>query len=183
MRVFEYLNSETLDSIQIISQYTAQVSEIKRRMRDEGFVDENVTTVDSIQGCQWDYVVFSTVRSIDYNKKIKNPTLCTCNMDFITDENQMNVALTCARKKLIIIGNENVLQCDNLWRTFITYVKQRGGFKTPEDFPPKIRSTRQEIMRRNVLENEQRIHNHRLRLQGLTTGVKKKKRSIKKNII
>jgi superfamily I DNA and/or RNA helicase len=50
MRVFEYLNSETLDSIQIISQYTAQVSEIKRRMRDEGFVDENVTTVDSIQG-------------------------------------------------------------------------------------------------------------------------------------
>lgn len=63
----------------------------------------NVTIMFRV-GCQWDYVVFSTVRSIDYNKKIKNPTLCTCNMDFITDENQMNVALTCARKKLIIIG-------------------------------------------------------------------------------
>jgi len=51
-------------------------------------------------------VIFSTVRSLpDYNIE-KNPTLgwCKHNLGFITDRNQVNVALTRARKGLIIVG-------------------------------------------------------------------------------
>ena len=55
-------------------------------------------------GGEWDYVVMSLVRSLpDYRIEPK-PTLgwCKQNLGFITDENQTNVALTRARKGLII---------------------------------------------------------------------------------
>lgn len=59
-----------------------------------------------ILGGEWDYVIFSTVRSLPDYKIEKNPTYgwCKHNLGFITDENQVNVALTRARKGLIIIG-------------------------------------------------------------------------------
>lgn len=57
-------------------------------------------------GGEWDYVIFSTVRSLPEYKIEQNPTLgwCKHNLGFITDRNQVNVALTRARKGLIIIG-------------------------------------------------------------------------------
>ena len=57
-------------------------------------------------GGEWDYVIFSTVRSLPEYKIEKRPTLgwCKQNLGFITDQNQINVALTRARKGLIIIG-------------------------------------------------------------------------------
>jgi superfamily I DNA and/or RNA helicase len=60
----------------------------------------------TLLGGEWDYVIFSTVRSLPDYKIEPNPTLgwCKHNLGFITDKNQINVALTRARKGLIIIG-------------------------------------------------------------------------------
>jgi len=57
-------------------------------------------------GGEWDYVIFSTVRSLPEYKIEKSPTLgwCKHNLGFITDRNQVNVALTRARKGHIIVG-------------------------------------------------------------------------------
>ena len=57
-------------------------------------------------GGEWDYVIFSLVRSLPEYKIEGNPTMgwCKQNMGFITDKHQINVALTRARKGLIIVG-------------------------------------------------------------------------------
>ncbi|XP_045159204.2 helicase with zinc finger domain 2-like isoform X2 [Mercenaria mercenaria] len=149
---YNYLTSQEPNaSIQILSQYNAQCSDIKKRLENEGIegVDEIVSTVVSSHGREWDYVIFSTVRSLTEDKIEKNPTLgwCKHNLGFITDRNQMNVALTRARKGLVIIGNKYVLACDYVWKRLIQHYKQRGCMKTPEEFPPKnIRKSRRQIM-------------------------------------
>ena len=57
-------------------------------------------------GGEWDYVILSLVRSLPKYRIEKQPTLGWCkeNLGFITDEHQINVALTRARKGIIIIG-------------------------------------------------------------------------------
>ncbi len=57
-------------------------------------------------GGEWDYVILSTVRSLPQYEIDKRPTIgwLKRNMGFIIDENQINVALTRARKGLVILG-------------------------------------------------------------------------------
>jgi hypothetical protein len=57
-------------------------------------------------GGEWDYVIFSTVRSLPSYMIEDNPTLgwCKHNLGFITDRHQINVALTRAKKGIVIIG-------------------------------------------------------------------------------
>jgi len=66
------------------------------------------------KGDEWDYVIISLVRSMPQYEIEKKPSLgwCQKNMGFITDQHQINVALTRARHGLIIIG----------WFIFITYM-------------------------------------------------------------
>jgi len=59
-----------------------------------------------VAGGEWDYVIMSTVRSLPSYKIEPNPThgWCRQNLGFITDRNQVNVALTRARRGLFIVG-------------------------------------------------------------------------------
>lgn len=59
-----------------------------------------------IIGGEWNYIIFSTVRSLPRYRIEKKPTLgwCKKSLGFISDEHQINVALTRARRGLIIIG-------------------------------------------------------------------------------
>ncbi|XP_060566279.1 helicase with zinc finger domain 2-like isoform X2 [Ruditapes philippinarum] len=160
IKVYSYFTREQpTQSVQILSQYNAQVSEIKRRLKEDGYVDENVSTVVSSQGGEWDYVIFSTVRSLPDYKIESNPTLgwCKHNLGFITDQNQINVALTRARKGLIIIGNKNLLSCDQfVWKKLIRHYENRDCLKTPNEFPPRVVRTRLQKMEEHQLESERR---------------------------
>ena len=62
-----------------------------------------------IAGGEWDYVIFSAVRSLPEFLIEKNPTASWLgeNLGFITDGHQINVALTRAKKGLILIGRSN----------------------------------------------------------------------------
>lgn len=61
-------------------------------------------------GGEWDYVIFSLVRSLPEYRIEPHPTdgWCKENLGFINDDHQINVALTRARKGLIIIGKETI---------------------------------------------------------------------------
>ncbi|XP_052774255.1 helicase with zinc finger domain 2-like isoform X2 [Mya arenaria] len=153
LRLYRYLGDQSgYEQVCILSQYNAQCSEIRRRLIEEKFQEDamNVNTVVSSQGGEWDYVIFSTVRSLPDYKIEKSPTLgwCKHNLGFITDRNQVNVALTRARKGLIIVGNKNLLACDAVWKKLVEHYERRGCIKSPGEFPPKgAKKTRQEIMR------------------------------------
>nr|KAG5702195.1 hypothetical protein BaRGS_033907 [Batillaria attramentaria] len=108
-----------LQNIKVLTQYNAQRHQLEKKMkqvaaeRAMGFTrydvqhcQSAVCTVVSSQGGEWDYVILSTVRSLPSYKIEPNPThgWCRQNLGFITDRNQVNVALTRARKGLIIVG-------------------------------------------------------------------------------
>ncbi|KAL3868678.1 hypothetical protein ACJMK2_041456 [Sinanodonta woodiana] len=87
---------------------------------------------------EWDYVIFSTVRSLSVHQIEQSPTLgwCTMNLGFITDHHQINVALTRARRGLIIVGNKKLLMCDEVWRSLVKqYDASRCVVKSTR-FPP-----------------------------------------------
>ncbi|XP_069128073.1 3'-5' exoribonuclease HELZ2-like isoform X1 [Argopecten irradians] len=132
--------------INIISQYNAQCNAIKSALLDSGYINCNVHTVVASQGGEWDYVIFSTTRSLPHYKIEHNPTLgwCKQNLGFITDEHQIDVALSRARKGLFIIGNQNLLKCDKVWGRLLDHYEKRGCVVDSSEFPPrrKIRNKR-----------------------------------------
>ena len=68
----------------------------------------NVGSVDTWQGREADYIIFSTVR--------------TNHLGFLSNPNRMNVALSRARHGLIILGNTETLSQDNNWKEYVDYL-------------------------------------------------------------
>ncbi|XP_033737985.1 helicase with zinc finger domain 2-like [Pecten maximus] len=126
--------------INVMSQYNAQCHAIKTALLASGYINSNVHTVVASQGGEWDYVIFSTVRSLPDYRIEPNPTIgwCKQNLGFITDEHQINVALSRARKGLVIIGNTNLLKCDDVWKNLIDLYTKRECVVDGKDFPPRI---------------------------------------------
>ncbi|XP_021359811.1 helicase with zinc finger domain 2-like [Mizuhopecten yessoensis] len=128
--------------INIISQYNAQCHAITTALVDSGYINGNVNTVVASQGGEWDYVIFSTTRSLPDYKIEPIPTLgwCKQNLGFITDEHQIDVALSRARKGLVIIGNENLLQCHKVWKHLLDHYRKRECVVDAREFPPRTKT-------------------------------------------
>ena len=105
----EYLKSGLSPSdIGIISPYADQVGFIKNR------IDVEVKTVDGFQGREKDVIIISTVRSNKWG-----------NIGFLQDLRRLNVAITRAKKKLIIIGNMETLSHNPTYKRLIDYCKKK----------------------------------------------------------
>ncbi|CAC5384457.1 unnamed protein product [Mytilus coruscus] len=141
VKIFKHLVVEELietEYINIMSQYNAQCTSIRRALNEKKFIRFNVNTVVASQGGEWDYVIMSLVRSLPHYRIEPKPTLgwCKQNLGFITDEHQANVALTRARKGLIVVGNKQLLKCNKVWGNFINHYSIRGCVVDKEKFPP-----------------------------------------------
>ncbi|XP_052090430.1 helicase with zinc finger domain 2-like [Mytilus californianus] len=143
VKIFKHLvDEELIDpeyNINIMSQYNAQCTAIRKALKAANFIKFNVNTVVASQGGEWDYVIMSLVRSLPHYRIEPNPTLgwCKQNLGFITDEHQTNVALTRARKGLIVVGHKELLTCNEVWGSFINHYGRRGCVVDREEFPPK----------------------------------------------
>ncbi|XP_061168137.1 helicase with zinc finger domain 2-like [Saccostrea echinata] len=131
VKVYDFLMSHNgiqTHNIKVMSQYNAQCFAIRQALSEKRFINYKVNTVVSSQGGEWDYVIFSTVRSLPDYRIESYPTLgwCKKNLGFITDKHQINVALTRARKGIIIIGNKKLLQCDLVWGELISHYTALG---------------------------------------------------------
>ncbi|VDI71757.1 Hypothetical predicted protein [Mytilus galloprovincialis] len=121
-----------------MSQYNDQCAAIRSALKKAGFENVNVNTVVSSQGGEWDYVIFSLVRSLPDYRIEKSPTRgwCSQNLGFITDEHQINVALTRAKKGLFLIGNKHLLKCDEVWKDLIQTYDRKGCVVNSVAYPP-----------------------------------------------
>ena len=106
---------ERLD-VGVISPYRAQVQYLRRLFKKREFFKPyrhliSVNTVDGFQGQERDIIVISLVRSNERG-----------DIGFLTDLRRMNVAITRARMKLIIIGNAQTLGRHKFYRQLHEYV-------------------------------------------------------------
>ena len=92
--------------IGIISPYADQVKIIQDRTPVE------VKTVDGFQGREKEIIIISTVRSNEDG-----------NIGFLRDLRRLNVAITRAKRKLIIIGNINTLKINPTYARLIEFAK------------------------------------------------------------
>jgi len=81
-----------------------------------------VKTVDGFQGREKEVIVISLVRS--------NPEE---EIGFLDDLRRLNVALTRAKRKVIIIGDSKTLSSNETYRKLIKFIKEKGTFVTVEE--------------------------------------------------
>lgn len=99
-------NGVELGNIAVITPYRAQVREVKKALVKKGILindsldDVLVDTVERMQGQEKDYVIFTLANS--------NPVEVEDRLEFFYSPNRLNVAITRARTKFIMIGNERV---------------------------------------------------------------------------
>lgn len=101
----------------IISPYRAQVQYLKKLIKKYEFFKPyrrliSVNTVDGFQGQERDVILISLVRSNDEGQ-----------IGFLKDLRRMNVAMTRARMKLIILGNKDTMTKHPFYKKLWEYVK------------------------------------------------------------
>ena len=117
---------EEIPSIGIISPYKEQVLHIKETIREDVDLANHrfdVNTIDGFQGQERDVIYISLVRS---NTKGE--------IGFLKDYRRMNVAMTRARKKLVIIGDSATLGADKFYQNFLDYCEKVNGYRTAWEF-------------------------------------------------
>ena len=108
--------NERLD-VGVISPYRAQVQYLRSQLRKKEYFKPfrhliSVNTVDGFQGQERDIIVISLVRSNDEGQ-----------IGFLRDLRRMNVAITRARMKLIIIGDPQTMTRHPFYRKLYEYIE------------------------------------------------------------
>ncbi len=115
-------------SIAVISPYKQQINLLKTQFEHSPDLQKykeniSVNTIDSFQGQERDVVYISLTRSNDKGE-----------IGFLSDIRRMNVAMTRARKKLVVIGDSATLGQHPFYANFIEYAEKKGGYVSAWEF-------------------------------------------------
>lgn len=131
--LFQHLNQlleskPDIRNIGIISPYKEQVIHLRERLGSgavDGGEDIHIAaqTIDSFQGQERDVIYLSLVRS---NEEAK--------IGFLADVRRMNVAMTRARKKLVVIGDSATIANNKFYNNFITFVENEALYRSAWEF-------------------------------------------------
>jgi superfamily I DNA and/or RNA helicase len=102
--------------IAVIAPYAAQVRLLRGQLSTEGL---EIDTVDGFQGREKEAVVISLVRS--------NPN---GEIGFLGDTRRMNVALTRARRKLIVVGDSATIAGHAFYHKLLEYFELHDAYRT-----------------------------------------------------
>ena len=108
--------SERID-VGLISPYKAQVQYLRRLVRGDAFFKPyrqaiTINTVDGFQGQERDVILISLVRANEEGQ-----------IGFLNDLRRMNVAITRARMKLIILGDASTLTRHAFYKKLYGYIE------------------------------------------------------------
>ncbi|MEL6635963.1 MAG: AAA domain-containing protein [Bacteroidota bacterium] len=115
-------------SVAIISPYRAQCQYVADALAEEEDWERlrsrvSINTIDAFQGQERDLIYISLVRS---NAKGE--------IGFLRDYRRMNVAMTRARKQLIVIGDSATVGGDEFYQSFLQYVEQHGAYRSAWEY-------------------------------------------------
>lgn len=119
----------TLSTVGVIVPYRNQIAEIRSCLIDTGIEelrDITIDTVERYQGSQRDYIIYGFTVQKRYQ------------LDFLTNnvfeedgsliDRKLNVAMTRARRHLLLFGNARLLTQNTTFAQLIDFVKARNGF-------------------------------------------------------
>ena len=105
----------------LITPYVAQVKVLKSLVKVQGL---EIGSVDGFQGREKEAVIVSLVRSNDSGE-----------VGFLSDVRRMNVAMTRARRLLIVVGDSATIGRHPFYSRFIDYAQSCGAHRSSYEFP------------------------------------------------
>ena len=112
----------TPHDIGVVTPYSGQVRLLNDLFESAGGREQNeqyhgleIKTVDGYQGREKDVIVLSAVRANEAGE-----------MGFLTDRRRLNVAITRARRGLIVLGHPRTLRNDSSWASWCDWASERG---------------------------------------------------------
>jgi ATP-dependent RNA/DNA helicase IGHMBP2 len=115
-------------TIGVIAPYRAQINYLKDAIEDSAVLNDlllqrrlSVGTDDSFQGQERDIIAITLTRS--------NPQ---GEIGFLSDIRRMNVGMTRARRKLLLVGDSSTLCRHPFFGELLAYVKGVGGYRTAQ---------------------------------------------------
>ena len=105
--------------VAVISPYEAQVQRLRQLLAERVEEGLEVDTVDGFQGREKDAVVVSLVRSNDDG-----------DVGFLADVRRMNVALTRARRKLVVVGDGATVSRHPFYAGFFEHAQATGAWRS-----------------------------------------------------
>jgi len=116
-------------SIGVIAPYRAQINYLMDAIEENSDLNAlllsrmlSVGTVDSFQGQERDIIAISLTRSNPYGE-----------IGFLSDIRRMNVGMTRARRKLLIVGDASTLSFNPFFVDLLNYVKKVGGYRKAQE--------------------------------------------------
>jgi ATP-dependent RNA/DNA helicase IGHMBP2 len=111
-------------NIGIIAPYKEQIEWLKDNvsayeMNNEKLLSLSIKTIDGFQGEERDVIYITLVRSNE-NQEI----------GFLSDLRRMNVAITRAKKKLVVIGDSSTIGNHPFYKSFLEHCEQKGIYRT-----------------------------------------------------
>ncbi|XP_017464921.1 PREDICTED: helicase SEN1 isoform X2 [Rhagoletis zephyria] len=99
------------NSYGVITPYAQQRGALEKALRNYGFLNVMVNTIDSYQGMECDVIIISNAR--------------TTGIGFLANYQRLNVALTRPKKCLILCGNFKNLEAVPAWRSLLASARER----------------------------------------------------------
>ena len=106
----------TANQIGVITPYAAQARLLREKLSDG---ELEIDTVDGFQGREKEAIVISLVRSNERGE-----------IGFLSDLRRTNVAMTRARRKLLMIGDSATLSSDPFYARLIAHFEAHGAYRS-----------------------------------------------------
>lgn len=129
-RIYRYY-SDSFDpskTVGVIVPYRNQISTIRREIEKlgiDGIEKISIDTVERYQGSQRDVIIYSFTVQNRYQLEFLTNNSFTENRHII--DRKLNVAVTRARRQMIMTGNIKTLEKDTVFRSLIEYIRRNGG--------------------------------------------------------
>ena len=126
-------NFDPQKSVGVIVPYRNQIAMIRKEIEKLGIPELEeirIDTVERYQGSQRDIILYSF--TIQSRYQLDFLTANTFYEDGQPIDRKLNVAITRARKQLILTGNEPTLRQNQIFAELIDYIKEKGGYYTIE---------------------------------------------------